>query len=121
MSDKISQKIDNYARAHLSELKKRETGYVSITKQDVALEMYSQGLLSASDYSLWLSSTECQPSRDISLSIWGVSGEDGYLDSLGDSFERTTPPIPQVIPVTPSEQPQVSLIKYLYQYAHHFH
>lgn len=36
MSDKISEKIDTYARAHLKELRGKENGRYKLTKYDVA-------------------------------------------------------------------------------------
>ena len=103
MTDKISEKIDTYARAHLKELRGKENGRYKLTKYDVAQYMLSQGQLSESDFASWMNTQEGYQNLNISNkqkqalqrgSIFSFDNpltperEKAYLDELDTNFKR---------------------------------
>ena len=103
MADGISQKIDNYAKTHLSELRKTEDGRYKLTKYDVAKYMLSKGQLSSADFAAWMNTREGFDSQTLSVqqknalkigSIFSFDNpltpqkEESYLDSLDSTFYR---------------------------------
>ena len=59
MSFDITQKIDNFAKAHYKELKNEESIRNSqLTKYDVAQYMLSKGVLKESEFISWMNTNE---------------------------------------------------------------
>ena len=103
MSDRISQKIDTYAKTHLKELRGKEEGRYKLTKYDVAQLMLSSGQLSQADFASWMNTQEGYESQTITTlqkqavrtgSIFSFDNpltperEEAYLDSLDNAFYR---------------------------------
>ena len=63
MTNNISARIDDYARAHSQELKREEASSgKTLTKFDIAQLMLSKGALSEKDYSSWMNTSDGQES-----------------------------------------------------------
>ena len=97
MSNAIGSKIDDYAKAHVKELKNEEakTGK-SLTKYDIAQLMLAKGALSEKDYGSWMNTSEGAESLKMSTAqkqalqrgnIWGFSGNNqpSYLETLSET------------------------------------
>ena len=106
----VSQKVDDYAKSHVKELREveKKNGH-PMTKDDVVEYMMKKGELTQGDYNIWYSSTEGSNSRMNKLgrtsSVWtqtnsAIGGETqkSYLDDfkeascipdLGDTYKKS--------------------------------
>lgn len=100
MTDRISEKIDQYTKSNINRLRTaEEKSGRRLTKYDIAQQMLSEGKLSQSDFGSWMNTREGYDSYTLSNqqkhalkngSIWSfnnafpVYGEQSYLDTFGD-------------------------------------
>ena len=98
MSDRISEKIDQYTKSNINRLRTaEEQSGRKLTKYDIAQQMLSEGKLSQSDFSSWMNTREGYDSYTLTNqekqalkkgSIWSfnnvspVLGEQSYLDTF---------------------------------------
>ena len=98
MSFDITQKIDNFAKAHYKELKNEESIRNSqLTKYDVAQYMLSKGVLKESEFISWMNTNEGFESSQLSQrqaqqlknsDIWSFSKQgESYLDLVSGQVD----------------------------------
>lgn len=87
----VSQKIDAYAKAHLTELKKKQ-GLKNFTKYDIAEIMLKSGALTQAEMNSWRSTGEGFSANNRSGSVFGsgYAGQESYLDEMTDFSQKST-------------------------------